>query len=89
MEKPISVILLDNAKSVFEKLKETVNLQIASGKTSSFEMQLLRAIEQKFELLRKNPFYGNNVPKKLIPRIYNIQNLWRVELPNFWSTGNK
>ena len=28
--------------------------------------------------------YENNIPKKLIPKEYGIQNLWGVELTNFW-----
>ena len=47
-------------------------------------MQLLRSIKQKVDFIRANPFYGDNVPKKLIPKDYNVQNLWRVELTNFW-----
>jgi hypothetical protein len=51
-------------------------------------MQLLRSIQQKFDFLRANPFYGNNIPKSLIPKEYetryNAKNLWRIELTNFW-----
>lgn len=44
----------------------------------------MRSIKQKVEFIKSNPFYGNNIPKKNIPRNYNVQNLWRVELINFW-----
>ena len=27
---------------------------------------------------------GNNIPKKLIPKTYDVPNLWRIELSNFW-----
>jgi len=84
MNKPISVLLLGNAKTVFENLDETVSRQLALGKTSSLEMQLLRAIKSKIGLIKENPFYGANIPKKLIPSTYSVQNLWRVALPNFW-----
>jgi len=84
MNKPISVVLLDNAKLMFENLRETTNLQVTSGKTSSNEIQLLRAIENKIALIKQNPFYGDNIPKRLIPSSYDVQNLWRVGLPNFW-----
>ena len=84
MTKPVHVVLLDNAKKVFENLRETTIKQIVSGKSSSFEFQLLRAIHNKINLVKKNPFYGDNIPKKLIPAGYAVQNLWRVELPGFW-----
>lgn len=51
-------------------------------------MQLLRSIKQKIEFVKANPFYGNNMPKVLIPqeyiRKYKANNLWRVELINYW-----
>ena len=48
-------------------------------------MQLLRSINQKKDLIKANPFYGNNVEKKKIPKMhYNVQNLWRVELTGYW-----
>ena len=49
---------------------------------------MLRSINQKKEFLKANPFYGDNIPKNLIPKEhiqkYNAKNLWRVELVNFW-----
>ena len=84
MNKPINVLLLDNAKTVFENLCGAVSKQLALGKASSLEMQLLRAIKNKITLIKENPFYGDNIPKKLIPSNYAVQNLWRVTLPNFW-----
>ena len=47
-------------------------------------MQLLRSIKQKSELIKANPFYGDNIEKKKIPRNYNVKNLWRVELSRYW-----
>lgn len=45
---------------------------------------MLKSIKQKIEFIKANPFYGDNIPKRLIPREYAVQNLWRVELTNFW-----
>ena len=73
-----------DAKKMFENLRETTIKQVISGKSSSFELQLLRAIHNKINLIKKNPFYGDNIPKKLIPVTYAVQNLWRIELPGFW-----
>lgn len=57
-------------------------------KKYSEEIQLLNSIKQKVEFIKENPFYGDNIPKKLIPEEYvikyNAKNLWRVELSQFW-----
>ncbi len=49
---------------------------------------ILKSIDQKIELIKANPHYGDGVPKNLIPKKYILQygvtNLFRVELPNFW-----
>ena len=84
MNKPIRVILLDEAKNEYEELNKIAGQQIKEGKENTFEMQLLRSIKQKVDLIKSNPFYGDNIPKRQIPKNYNVQNLWRVELVNFW-----
>ncbi len=45
---------------------------------------MLKSIKQKIDFIKLNPFYGDHIPRKLIPKEYNAQNLWRVELTNFW-----
>jgi mRNA-degrading endonuclease RelE of RelBE toxin-antitoxin system len=65
-------------------LNEIVGQQRSEGKDNTEEMQLLRSIEQKKELIKANPFYGDNIEKKKIPKSYNVQNLWRVELTGYW-----
>ena len=82
--KPVRVILLDNAKEEFERLNVIVGKQIESDKQSTEEMQLLNSIKQKINLIKLNPFYGDNLAKNLIPKEYNVTNLWRVELSQFW-----
>jgi len=46
------------------------------------------AINNKKELIKTNPHYGEPVAKKLIPKEYlqkyEITNLFHVELPGFW-----
>jgi len=88
MNKPVKIILLDEADDEYKHLKETVEEQMKEGKESTFEVQLLRSIKQKTEFVRTNPFYGDNIPKKQIPKEYVVKykadNLWRVELINFW-----
>lgn len=68
MNKPVRVILMGEADQEYNKLNETVGQQLQQGKESSQEMQLLKSIKQKVEFIKANPFYGNNIPKRLIPR---------------------
>ena len=84
INKPTRVMLIGEAKETFMKLNEIAAIQIEKGKTSSQEMQLLKSIKNKIELIKRNPFFGDNIKKELIPKEYNVPNLWRVELTNFW-----
>lgn len=84
MKKPVRVILLDEADREYKKLNEIVGQQLKEGKENTEETQLLRSIKQKRDFIKVNPFYGDNIKKKLIPTCYNVQNLWRVELTGYW-----
>src|SRR3989344_2640741 len=88
MNKQVRVILLDEADSGYKQLNKLVGQQIKEDKDNTEEMRLLRSINQKIDFVKANPFYGNNIPKALIPKEYilryNAKNLWRVELTNFW-----
>ncbi len=84
MNKQVRVILLDNAQEEYKRLNFIVGKQISEGKENSDEIQLLKSIRQKIEFIKANPFYGDNIKKELIPKEYNVSNLWRVELSNFW-----
>ena len=48
----------------------------------------MRSINRVRDLLKQNPFAGDQVKKKLIPRKYilkyDIDNLWRIELADRW-----
>ena len=88
MNKPVRVILLDEANDEYKRLNEIVGQQIKDGKENTEEMQLLKSINQKRDFIKANPFYGDNIPKAIIPKEYivkyNAKNLWRVELTNYW-----
>ncbi|MFH1307380.1 MAG: hypothetical protein ABIH72_00835 [archaeon] len=79
--KIVGIVLSPEAKEVYLYL----NRESEHSKT---EKMLLKAINQKFELIKINPHYGNPISKILIPKEYKIKygnlNLFRVELPNFW-----
>jgi len=88
LNKPVRVILLDEAETEYKRLNEIVGQQMSEGKNSTGEIQLLRSIKQKIEFVKTNPFYGDSITKNLIPNEYlqksQTNNLWRVELINFW-----
>ena len=79
--KTVRVILSSEAKEVYKHLNE-------EAQNSKIEKSILNAINQKIELIKANPHYGNPESKKLIPKEYvekyGITNLFRVELPNYW-----
>lgn len=35
-------------------------------------------------MLKLNPDYGDNIPKHLIPKEYDVTNMFRVELCHYW-----
>ncbi len=82
--RPVRIILKNQAKTEFEELNKLVGEQQARGETNSEEMQLLKSIKQKIELIRANPVYGVKVPHKLIPKDLNVTNLFRVSLTGYW-----
>ncbi len=88
MNKFIRIIFLDKADRAYKRLNEIVGQQIKEGKEHTEEMQLLKSIRQKIELIKVNPFYGDNIKKHLIPKEYSTNydatNLFRVELSQFW-----
>lgn len=84
MNKPVRIIMLDEADDAYKKLNELVGKQLINEKKTSEEIKLLKSIKQKISFLKANLFYGDNIPKNLIPKVYDVQNLWRVELVNFW-----
>jgi len=49
---------------------------------------LLRSILRVRDLLKQNPFAGDQVPKRQIPEKYldkyHAENVWRIELVNRW-----
>ena len=79
--KIFKVILSPEAEEVYKYLNE-------KAEESKQERMILKSVNQKIELIKSNPHYGNPVAKNLIPdeyqKKYETTNLFRVELPNFW-----
>ena len=97
-EKEVKVILSKDADEVYKELNKIVGEEIRKGINSSVHQSLLRSIKRLKVMLKENPFAGNQIFKKSIPKIYikkyGVDNLWRMELPNRWRliytiTGNK
>lgn len=82
--KNVRIIFKGDALIAYKKLTAIVKDQKSAGITESFEISLLKSIEQKISILKNNPFYGDNVKKKLIPKKYDIHNLWRLEVTAYW-----
>ena len=95
--KDVVVRLSEEANEVFEELNIIVGQEKSKGIESSFHQTLLRSILRVRDLLKQNPFIGDQVPKRQIPPKYelkyDIENVWRIELANRWRlvyaiTGN-
>ncbi len=93
-KRKVSIILKDQARAEFEKLNDIAIGQKTKGEINSEEMQLLKSILQKVELIRQNPAIGDKIPRKLIPKTLDVSNLFRVSLTSYWRMlysleGNK
>jgi len=75
------VILSPEAEEVYKYINE-------ESKNAKMERMLLKAVNQKIELIKANPHYGDPIAKNIIPKEYilkyGVTNLFRIELPNFW-----
>ncbi len=76
--KEVKILLKGVAK------EEYSNLQTSSDKELN---SVSNSVERVKEVLHQNPQHGDPIKKKLIPAVFlqiGIQNLYRVELANFW-----
>lgn len=79
--KPVRILLSDEAKETYDWLvKESTH--------SKVEQSILRSFQQKSELIRLNPEYGQSINKRQIPielkQKYDLKNLFWVGLANYW-----
>ena len=96
--KEVSVKLSEEADEVYQELNKIVGEEKLKGIDSSFHQTLLRSINRVRDLLKQNPFAGDQVPKRQIPQKYikkfDVDNVWRIELADRWRlvytiTGNQ
>lgn len=76
--KEVKVFMKGQAKESYLSLK---------SRTDKEAQTLLKSINRIKEILKTNPQYGDPISKRLIPDSLikeGIQNLYRVELSNFW-----
>src|SRR3989344_2532006 len=88
IKKKISIKLIGDAETAFNDLNMIVGEQRSQGVTSSKDITLLTAINRLFDVIVKNPFYGENAKKDLIPKEYrqkyDADNLFIADLPDYW-----
>lgn len=81
MEKIVKILYSDEAKAVYDYISKM-------SLSSKEERIMFKAITAKLSLIGASPKYGQAIARRLIPRDYirkyNIDNLYRVELPFFW-----
>jgi len=70
-KKEVSVRLSEDADIIYQELNKIVGEEKIKGIDSSFHQTLLRSINRVKDLLKQNPFAGDQVPKRLIPDKYN------------------
>ncbi|MGV8141104.1 MAG: hypothetical protein ACP5NW_01530 [Candidatus Woesearchaeota archaeon] len=79
--KPARIIFSEEATLMFNYISERAVV-------SKSERTMNNAILQKIEWIKSKPQCGQSISKDLLPREYilkyDIQNLYRIELPNFW-----
>lgn len=69
-------------------VKETLNFLEQTKENNKISKSIYNSFLKKIELIKENPVCGNNIPKTQIPKEYivnyNIKNLFRLELANYW-----
>lgn len=86
--KEVRVILSKDAAEQYAELNRIVGEELQRNITSSIHQSIFRSIERVKGWLKENPFVGDQVTKGKIPdcyiKKYDITNLWRIELSNYW-----
>ena len=84
--KEVVVKLSEEANQTFVKLSKISSQEKQRGIDSSFHQTLLRSIFRVRDLLKENPFAGDQIEKRRIPKEYiskyDADNIWRIELSN-------
>lgn len=84
MIKTVRVKVIGEAEEELAEINRLVGEEKARGVENSENQQLLRSIQRSADLLKENPFYGIQIKKKLIPKKFPVDNLWKVNLTGYW-----
>lgn len=87
-EKRVSIKLLGDAKEAYLNLKRMVREEKKKGITTSFNQTLLKSIDDKIMILKRDYDFGIHIPKDRIGQKYvmeyDVTNLWKVNLSGGW-----
>lgn len=83
----IEIIFDKEAFKHYLKLKEYVEKKKSSSKKPTYS-QLLKSLEKVLDKLKQNPYSGDLIPRKYIPKetisSYGTDKLFRIELVGYW-----
>ncbi|MGV8087215.1 MAG: hypothetical protein ACP5N1_06315 [Candidatus Woesearchaeota archaeon] len=86
--KEVEIIITGEAKEFYEMLNNNIKEELSKNITSSKNQTLMNSIQNKIDLLKKDPSYGIQIPKDRIPKEYlseyNVNNLWKINLSGYW-----
>lgn len=84
MKKGIFVNFKDEALLNYQKLQE---MALEEDNKKSYSV-LLRSLNKAIDNLKHNPFIGDKIPRRYIPkntaRLYETNKLYRIELSGYW-----
>ncbi|MBT4174515.1 hypothetical protein HOC80_02895 [archaeon] len=87
MKKEVVISFDEEAEDKYQQLKNLIIQGKVSKKKPTYS-QLLNSIDLVLENLRFNPFYGDLIPRRYIPKKtiekYGTDKIFRVELVGFW-----
>ncbi len=87
-DKKIEIIITGDAKEFYEMLNTKIKEEISKNIKSSNNQTLMHSIQNKIDLLKKDPTYGIQIPKNRIPKEYlleyDVNNLWKINLSGYW-----
>ena len=77
-----------DAYKEYKELEQAVQQNKKNNKKPTYE-QLITSIDKTIENLKKNPFYGDLVPRKYLTKKiieeYGTDKIFRTELVGYWN----
>lgn len=83
-----TVQFTEKMQEIYNDLTERAKQDHLAGKTNSQNIQLLKALDAKLDVLKWNPQSGQHVPRRNILKKtaeqFGVEDLWVLDLPSFW-----